>query len=417
MLRLIALVVAAVLGLTTSPQAERTIDAHAYANQTPYGDPLISPIVQPPDGYDLFFLQTVGRHGARTLTTPGTEARALALWADAASEDAVTPRGERFAADVEEFREDEQSLGYGNLSTIGKAEWAGIGRRTADSYRDFLRQASEDGDHIEVKTSPVLRTKDSASAMRSAITEELGDVQFSPPVTDSETLLIANDASPRGRAATEAAHHSPGVRRAARHLLGRLYDADFVAGLGDPVGEALVVHLLYSTAAGLAADTDVTFEEYVPLEDARALAYARDAITFYRYGPGVAGETSTFEDAEPLLEDFFTELERRIDGGSAAAVFRLAHGETTMPFAALIGAPGSRSQTTEGVPYTYEGNPWRGYVAGRLAGSLEWAAYRDDAGNVLVTMRQNELPAGFREGCRPLAPYLYDLHELRRCLG
>lgn len=417
MLKLIAVVVATVMGLTTPQRAERAIDAHAYANQTPYADSLIAPTLQPPDGYELFFLETVGRHGARTLTTPNTEARALALWKDAASKGAVTPRGGRFAADLRMFREAQESLGYGNLSTIGKAEWAGIGRRTALAYRGFLRSATAAGDQVEVKTSPVPRTKESASAMRSAIGEALGDVRFATPVTDSKTLLISNDASPRGQEATEAVLSSTPVRRAAEHLLERLYEADFVAELADPVDEALVVHLLYSTAAGLADDTEVTFDDYVPPEDARVLAYARDAITFYRYGPGVAGETSTYDDAAPLLDDFFAELDERIHGGSTAAVLRLAHGETTMPFAALIGAPGSRTQAAAGEPYTYENNPWRGYVAGRLAGNVEWAAYRDHAGHVLVTMRHNEIPATFRDTCRAALPHFYDLHELKRCLG
>ena len=64
------------------------------------------------------------------------------------------------------------------------------------------------------------------------------------------------------------------------------------------------------------------------------------------------GETNTYEDARPLLEDFFKTLDARIAGSSTAVVYRFAHGETTMPFAALIKAPGSDVQVPEGERFT-----------------------------------------------------------------
>jgi len=415
MLKLLALILAALTGVMTSQGAERTIDAHAYSNQTPYGNVATSSVKAPPAGYELFFLETVGRHGSRTLTTPNTEARALEVWSAAAAEDAVTPLGKEFAKDVKAFQQVGKRIGYGNLSAVGTAEWAGIGRRTAAVYDDFLQQSAADGDHIAVRTTSVFRTKQSAAAMRGSLSAAIGGLRFDPPVVDDE-MVIANKPSVRGQAAIDQILASADVRTAARHVLERLYDPRYVESLRDPVDEALVVYLLYCTAAGLEADTEVTFADYVPLDDARVLGYARDALNFYTFGPGVAGESGTYEDAEPLLDDFFAELDERIDGGSSAAVFRYAHGETTMPFAALIKAPGSQTQVPAGEVYTYADNPWRGYVAGRLAGNIEWAAYRDKAGKVLVTMRQNELPVPFHEGCEPSVPYFYTPAELERCL-
>jgi hypothetical protein len=99
-------------------------------------------------------------------------------------------------------------------------------------------------------------------------------------------------------------------------------------------------------------------------------------------------------------------------------VFRLGHGETTMPFAALIKAPGSQKQAPRSTPFSYSTNPWRGYTAGRMAGSLEWAAYRNAAGKILVTMRYNERPVKFRSSCTPSGsdPYFYRVATLKNCL-
>jgi hypothetical protein len=118
-----------------------------------------------------------------------------------------------------------------------------------------------------------------------------------------------------------------------------------------------------------------------------------------------------------VLDDFFTALDRRIAGGSTAAVFRLAHGEVTMPFAALIKLPGSEQQASRA--FSYGSNPWRGSVAGRLGGNIEWAAYRNAAGEVLVTMRHNEQPVQFNASCTPSAAgaYFYRLDQLKKCLA
>jgi hypothetical protein len=394
--------IAIVATITSTAQAEATIDAHHYANQTPYGNAASSAIRKAPDGYRLTFVETVGRHGARTLTSSSRERRSPAT-------------GQRFAADVAAFQKPEQRIGYGNLSEIGRVEWQGIGRRTATLYRDFLTEATGKGDDIVFKTSPVQRTVESADAMRQGLEGVVPGLKVGDYVTDGPRLLIGNGATFAGNRATRAAQSRTDVVAAATHLLGRMYSSDFVATIDDPVAAAIDVYLLYSTAPGLAAETSVTFAQYVPLDDAAVLAQAVDAENFYQFGPGVAGEDNSYRAARPLLDDFFATLDDRLAGGRTAAVFRLAHGETTMPFAALLGLPGSDVQASS--TFSYAGNPWRGYVAGRLGGNIEWAAYRDASGRALVTVRHNEQPVKLSDRCKAAVPYFYRPAELKRCLA
>jgi hypothetical protein len=401
--------------ITSTAQAETTIDAHHYANQTPYGNAASSAIRKAPDGYRLVLVETVGRHGARTLTSSARERRSLAVWKRARSAGALTATGRRFAADVAAFQVPEQRIGYGNLSEIGRVEWQGIGRRTATLYRDFLTEATGRGDDVVFKTSPVQRTVESADAMREGLEGVVPGLKIADYVTDGPRLLIGNGASFAGNRATLAAQSRPEVVAAATRMLERMYSPGFVAALDDPVAVALDVYLLYSTAPGLAAETPVTFARYVPRADAAVLAQAVDAENFYQFGPGVKGEDGSYRAARPLLDDFFAALDDRLAGGRTAAVFRLAHGETTMPFAALLGLPGSDVQATS--PFSHADNPWRGYVAGRLGGSVEWAAYRDASGHALVTVRHNEQPVELSARCTPTVPYFYRPAELKRCLA
>ena len=90
-----------------------------------------------------------------------------------------------------------------------------------------------------------------------------------------------------------------------------------------------------------------------------------------------------------------------------------------MPFAARIKAPGSQTQAPASRHFTYGSNPWRGYVAGRLAGNIEWALYTADGQPPLITMRYSEKPVKFRSGCRAAdaSGYFYPVTELKRCLS
>lgn len=403
------------LALPLSGAHAATGDDGRYANQTPYGDPASTPVVAAPAGYELFFVENVGRHGARSLTSTAAETRALAVWKGAARRGALTTRGTRLDDRIRTFQRAERRIGYGDLSTLGRQEWQGIGRRTATSYGSFLSASAARGETIAMQTSPVYRTKQSAVALREGLRSVVPGLDFAPRAVE-EDLLIEEGSTTKGRAAIAAAQRRSGVKAAARSVLRRAYRTSYVDRLADPVGAALDLHLLYSTAAGMARDTRVTFAEYVPASAARTLAAATDARTFYRFGPGVAGQTTSYRRARPVLDDFFDALDRRIAGGRTAAVFRLAHGEVTMPLAALLELPGSQQQAAR--VFSYRTNPWRGSVAGLLAGSIEWTAYRNASGDVLVSMRHNEQPVPFKAACRPSAagPYFYTVSELKRCL-
>ena len=303
-----------------------------------------------------------------------------------------------------------------SVARSGRASAAARPRSTPTSSPGVDRR----DETITSLTTNVDRTKQSAEALAEGLAQGGLDLKTElKPSTEADDLLrFGNRVSPAGRQITEEILDRTAIRDYADDLLRSLYSSEFVDTLKDPVGAALDVYKLYSTAPGMAKETDITFARYVPEATREPLSYATDVETFYQYGPGVEGETNTYEKARPLLDDFFARLDQRIAGSSTAVVYRLAHGETTMPFAALIKAPGSEKQVPDGDRFTRGTNPWRGAVAGGLAGNIEWSAFRNDAGRVLVTMRQNEKPVPFHDGCAPESDggYFYTVDELKRCL-
>jgi len=416
MLKIIAIVVSLLAALQAPSQAEGSKD-RGYANQTPYGNPAKTSIKKPPSGYTQVFLETVARHGSRSQTSDDSEKSALAVWKAASKEGELTSTGEKFDDDLEKLQAAEEAVGYGKLSTLGQQEWVGIGRRTAANYRSFLLKSADKQDDIDFWTTDARRTKQSADALRDGLVAAIPNLDIEKREEDSK-LKITSGSTEAGRAAIESIESRSDVRKAARNVLRKLYSSSYVDSLSDPVSKALDIYGLYAISAGMQGDTDVTFSRYVPLADARVLGYAKDADKFYKYGPGVKGETNSYRKAGPILEDFFTRLDQRLAGDDTAAVFRLAHGETTIPFAALTKMPGVSQQASLSAPFSYSNNPWRGDVAGKMAGNIEWAAYRNSKGSVLVTIRYNEKPVKLEKPCKGEKDnsYFYKLSALKACL-
>lgn len=169
-------------------------------------------------------------------------------------------------------------------------------------------------------------------------------------------------------------------------------------------------------------------------EDAEWFSYLLDAEDFYEKGPSLEGHDETYTIAEPLLDDFLDSAAADADGSGPAATFRFAHAETIIPFAALLGLPGSTQQapdvaepTSTADVYSYENNEWRGESVTMMAANVQWdVATREgtdpatgDAYTPLVRMLYNEQEIAFMEGCTPVAEgsTWYKLSELGSCLA
>ena len=418
MLNFVVACVTVLAGAIPGPQSGNLVSARMYASEAPYGNAATSEIAEPPQGYSLFFVETIGRHGSRAATGDDEEKRVLKVWEKGKKAGALTENGENLKAGIEEFQVAEKELGYGELSSLGKAELAGIGRRMTDNYAEFFSRAQEDGDEISFVTSPVKRTKESAAAMKGAITKRYPDLDVAKDKVSERTLIIEGNPSATGNEHIRRYKKLPDLKIAATNVLANIYQPQYIASIKKPVNAALDIYKVFQRAPGLAAESDVTFREYVDAADAEILGQEQAAEKFYRYGAGIRGEDNSYRGAKPLLKDFMKRLKDRVDGGKTAAVFRLAHGETVMPFTALTQLRSANQQEPAGGLYGDETNPFRSWKSGAIAASVEWAAYRNEAGKVLLTLRFNEESSRFSKACEPTEPDgpFYKLEEIQRCI-
>ena len=220
--------------------------------------------------------------------------------------------------------------------------------------------------------------------------------------------------------------------------------------ISSVVDAAMDLYNLYIIAADMqeenTGDHTFDFDQYfadVPAEEGDVFAWILDMEDFYEKGPSYAGQDETYRIAQPLLDDFFASIDERVAGGDTAATFRFAHAETIMPFAALIGAPGSTQQAPAVVEpqsvddvYNYNKNEWRGETVTPMAANIQWdVATRDGidpetgkAYTPLIRMLYNEEEVAFGgtntltrglSSCTPVAEgsTWYKESELKGCLG
>lgn len=218
--------------------------------------------------------------------------------------------------------------------------------------------------------------------------------------------------------------------------------------ISSVVDAAMDLYNLYIIAADMqkenTGDHTFNFDQYFKrLEDGDVFAWILDMEDFYEKGPSYARQNETYRIAQPLLDDFFASIDERVAGGTTAATFRFAHAETIMPFAALIGAPGSTQQAPAVVEpqsvddvYNYNKNEWRGESVTPMAANIQWdVATRDGidpktgkAYTPLIRMLYNEEEVAFGgtntltrglSSCTPVAEgsTWYKESELKSCLG
>lgn len=437
------------LAATGTGTTTGTADRPYYSSKTPYAPRGTAADLAPaPAGFAPVYTESVARHGSRALSSFKYDSLTTQVWEQARSEGALTSLGETLGPEVAKLTAANRKLGYGNLTGQGADQHRGIGARVVERLPSLFAGIDAGSDTVALESSGEARATASGKAfaegLRTAdplLASHLPkDIAKDPDTlyfhkSDANADYQAYEDGPAVTAAVDAITDQPRSHEAARHLLERLYapafvdrlaagDYHFVDGgdgkttVDDEVDAAMMLYNLYIIAPDMTEEVQVDFDRYLEGADAEWFAYLLDAEDFYSKGPAFQGSDITYRMATPLLDDFLDSMDARLAGSSTAATFRFAHAETIIPFAALLGLPGSTQQVTPERPYSYATNDWRGETVTPMAANVQWDVYRDASGRAIVRMLYDEEAIPFRAGCTPIAPgsLFYDAGEVRRCL-
>lgn len=414
----LALVPFTLLFSFVSAQGATPIQPGEYGQYQPYQTQATR--LAPPAGYRIAYLESLGRHGSRSSTSSSDINAAIATVDRAATKGAVTAT--TLKADLVSVRSKMASLGYGNLSGQGKAEWRGIGQEVATQYPDFWDYANASSAKIDFKSSSVSRAKSSATNFFYGLEDELGNSFNNTARQTDDAQLHVSASYDSGESSAVSAIRATGAT-AARAALKEVFKASYVDSLSNSTAINDAMHLwdAYAIAPSMSVENAPSLTHYFDETSAAYLSYINDSEAFYKYGPGKAS-TNGFRVAVKARDDFFREVDERLhNGGGSIATFRFSHGETLMPFLALlkVGQCGEQESSN----FSRSNNPWRGDVCGKMAVNVDWAVYTKAGSPTLVTMRLNGEPVRFassRSGVScagfEVAPMFFDYEKIKTCV-
>ncbi|HHF7347331.1 TPA: histidine-type phosphatase [Legionella feeleii] len=420
-----------------------------YASKTPYPARKEAANYQPvPEGYYPIFTQLLARHGARVLSGNKYNELTLQIWQQARREKLLTKLGELLALDIQEITKAALSVGYGNLSQLGKLEQEALGKRLVTRQALLFSLAQTKNQRIEIATSGKARAEMSADYFIQGMLTVSPALHtlFNPLQQDSKQLYfhktdensayqnyIHND--PTLLETLDKIKNQPKSHEVAHAVLERLYTKSFVDRLAktrysfqsretgkirrpNEIDAAIALYNLYCIAPAMQEEGAWHFERYIHDSEALWLAYLKDAQDFYCKGPGFKNQTMTYQIAKTLQDDFFTQVDEVISGNSnKVAKLRFAHAETIIPWVALMQIPGCCQAVEPEEIYTYANNPWRGEFVSPFSANIQWDVYKNDKNHVIIRQLYNEKQIAFKTDCRPIAPgsLYYDYQALLKC--
>ena len=357
-----------------------------------------------PNGYKPFFVNHLGRHGSRHLSSPKYDVSLYELLSIAEKENAITPEGLKLKNSIAQLMEIEKG-NYGLLTEVGVKEQKEIAKRFYENNKEIF------GKDIIASSTYVERAQQS----RDAFLEELG--QYTPNINfkvstnnKKDILLRFFDLSPEYEEFSENGSWKKELDTYSKsknfnnEVLNQLFSKEFIKKLEDgefklkdskgktvlknPTDAVRNLYDLYIIQASIGKD--LGFGKYFSEEQLKWYEEVDNLSDFYEKGPGKNGEDIATNIALPLLENFIVTSDEAIKNQNTSANLRFAHAETTIPFITLLDINGY-SKKEDSIEEVYD--KWLGRDISGMSTNIQWIFYKNDKNDILVKILHNEKDA------------------------
>lgn len=414
---LILLLIAAPVAFSSPPRGSKTVYTPEDTTNT-----------QAPAGYAPYFINYVGRHGARHVTSLQELATLDRFLKDAEISGNLTTEGDSLYVRVDRLLSIEQKYTPGDLTQKGREEQYGIGRRMVQHYPAVF---SGPGYCLNVSWTEQGRTLQSRDAFVQAIPRPAAE----PPMSPDSVHLRFFDLSPAYKTfarkgpwtkALDTLLQEPAYRAGLASLVQRFfrpaYAEELLTGLpaGPPAGlpvasppagtpkgaaknmntaqafseavygaAAITAGLQYEIGASGWTPREVDIFSLFSPQEANWLALIGSVKDFLVKGPGMDPDGIQVRNAAPLLIDLLQTTDSTIRNHTNGANLRFAHAETIAPLSSLMELEGAVTSTHDLLQYP---RVWKVEHIMPFSANIQWILYRGN-GPVLIKVLYNEKPA------------------------
>lgn len=353
--------------------------------QTPYIY-LKSRYTLPPLGYTPFFINHVGRHGARYLTSAAKITELTYQLNEAEILGALKEEGKKLKRKLLAILPIEEKEA-GLLTPSGFEMEEGIASRMALHYPEVF------GRKVIAVSTYVTRTKESMDAFLKQLAKWTSASEFEArsngkidPILrffDLNVPYLNYKAHGRWKEMVRVFEKRQDV---VTTLLCQFFELSFINQMKNPIEFTSNLYQVYSNQFD--SQKNVGLGIYFT-EDWLSYLWENENLTQYlEKGPSYVGQCLPTNIAFALLMDFLNTSEQAIKERNISAQLRFAHAETLIPFTGLLRLLGFFNQTST---MSYVSTLWQNYWVAPMAANLQWIFYENPQEQViLVKMLYNE---------------------------
>lgn len=361
----------------------------------------------PPLGYSPFFINHVGRHGARYLTSVDPIIALIKQLNEAEALGKLKVEGEILKKQLQKLLPVEAEE-EGLLTPSGIEMEKGIANRMAFHYPEVF------GKKVIAVSTYVQRTKESMEAFLEQLARWAPESEFEAssngridPILrffDLNTLYLDYKAHGKWKEMVSVFEKRQDVLPG---ILCNFFELDFIKKMKDPMQFINDLYQVYRNQF----DTEENVGLGIYFTD-DLLCYLWENENLRQYlekGPSYVGQCLPTNIAFALLMDFLSTSEEAIKKRQLSAYLRFAHAETLIPFTGLLRLLGFFNQTST---LNYVSTIWQDYCVAPMAANLQWIFYENPREEVILVKmlyNESEVRLPIRSVCGPY----YDFRAVR----
>lgn len=341
---------------------------------------------KPPIGFKPFYINHLGRHGARYLTSVKGLKEMIDILEVADQNNQLTLVGKILKEQLEYLLPIETE-NEGLLSNSGYKMEQGIARRMYQNYPEVF------GKKVYAVSTYVERTKQSMQAYLAALSQCTSSKCFEAKSNGKEDPILRffdiNEAYLTYKACGNWKVQLADYKKRKDInvcILSEFFKEDYVSQIKDADTFVDGLYKVYRNQFDIHSNIGLGYDF-----DEEQLAYLWDNENVRQYlekGPSNVGQILPTNIAFPLLMDFLSTSEEAIKYRDRSANLRFAHAETIIPFTALLRLLGFFNQTNALGQVSVL---WQDYWVAPMAANIQWIFYTHPKQKIiLVKILYNE---------------------------
>lgn len=340
----------------------------------------------PPSGYKPIYINHLGRHGARYLTSPEGLEQLYNTLEDAGSKGELKAAGVTLKSQIEELMQKEAG-NYGLLTSSGAQMEEGIARRMYEHFPEVF------GKEVVAVSTYVERTKQSMEAFLNELGRYTPSRNFKASSNGPvDPILRFFDLNTAYIDYKEHGEWKQTVKNYEKRLdcsevvLSQFFKPAYLAQIENKNDLATELYKAYTNQFDI--EKNVGLGAYFTQSQLKYYWENENLSNYLEKGPSYIGEDLPTNISFALLADFLETTEAALTQENISANLRFAHAETIIPFASLLklGCCSKKTDDVSQVPCI-----WKDNEVAPMAANIQWIFYKhEETGDILIKMLYNE---------------------------